>query len=306
MNQNDESVDVKVLTTDDIANESAPKGNIALTQANATNKQGNSERPIPPSNAKQTQSSRNANDDNIKDEDGWSIKEMQILRNCQKDIDPTSTYYWQEVANQVSSKSAMECQIKWQSLIPTPKVRKAVTKKKTSDKGSVADICVGVAGAAVSTQDVNYEEDEDEDDIFNSTPYRVVADAVPGRPRNGNMFSTLGASTDSVTLTCLKPSKVGSSKVNRRKGYNSYIENLRKDINRGEKKTKMKKTMSLIDHRHNLQQQIINANMTIGESKVSGKILSNGTVQIKLPDENDETEDDMWATNDDQDDDDEK
>jgi hypothetical protein len=64
--------------------------------------------------------------------------------------------------------------------------------------------------------------------------------------------------------------------------------------------------MSLIDHRHNLQQQIINANMTIGESKVSGKILSNGTVQIKLPHENDDAEDDMWATNDDQDDEDEK
>jgi len=315
MNQNYENADVKVLppkkivviTTDDIANESAPKGNIALTQASATDKQDYPERPIPHSNANQSHKSYNANDDNIKDEDGWSTKEMQILRNCQKDIDPTSTYYWQEVANQVSSKSAMECQIKWQSLIPTPKVRRAVTKK-TSDKESAADNCV-VAGAA-STQDDNYEEDDDEDDIFNSTPYRV-ADAVSGRPRNANMFSSLGASTDRVTLTCLKPSKV-VSKVKetpalkaRRKGYNSYIENLRKDINRGEKKTKMKKTMSLIDHRHKLQQQI-NANMTIGENKLSGKLLSNGTVQIKVPDENDETEDDMWATNGDQDDEDEK
>ena len=313
MNQNYENADVKVLppkknvviTTDDIANESAPKGNIALTQASATDKQDYPERPIPHSNANQSHKSYNANDDNIKDEDGWSTKEMQILRNCQKDIDPTSTYYWQEVANQVSSKSAMECQIKWQSLIPTPKVRRAVTKK-TSDKESAADNCV-VAGSA-STQVI--EEDEDEDDIFNSTPYRV-ADAVSGRPRNANMFSSLGASTDRVTLTCLKPSKV-VSKVKetpalkaRRKGYNSYIENLRKDINRGEKKTKMKKTMSLIDHRHKLQQQI-NANMTIGENKLSGKLLSNGTVQIKVPDENDETEDDMWATNGDQDDEDEK
>ena len=137
MNQNDDSADVKlrfgrsappkktvVITTDVVANQSPPMENIAPKRASATDKQDNSGRPIPHNNANRTQSLTNADDDNTNDE-GWSTNEMRTLRNCQKDIDPTSTHYWQEVASQVASKSAMECQIKWQSLIPTPKVRKS-------------------------------------------------------------------------------------------------------------------------------------------------------------------------------------
>ena len=92
-------------------------------------------------------------------EEGWSMDQLEQLRDAQLDVDPTSTSYWMDVATIVSGKSASECQAKWFSMTKTP-----------APKSKSARVVV----VPVHIDDLN----EDEDDIFQSTPMR------------GNMFLT--------------------------------------------------------------------------------------------------------------------
>ncbi|KAL3780619.1 hypothetical protein ACHAW5_000157 [Stephanodiscus triporus] len=209
----------------------------------------------------------------------WSCDELRILRHCQKGIDPTSNLYWQEVANRVGTKTSYECQMKWQSLVPTPQVRKASKKKNAIPKG-------GEVNASVS------DDDEDEDDLFNSSPYRE-ANLEDGEEPNARMFTSVGTSTS------LTPYIKQSTKSNdpsalkfRRKGYNSYIDNLRKDIRRAEKKKKASLPKHISSDRSH-----ISVGIEIGGSQMSGKLLPDGTVKINMLDES--SDDDIWAEVDD-------
>ena len=235
--------------------------------------------PESPTSNDNTVQARSSIADGSATEQEWSYDDLRILRHCQKGIDPTSTLYWQEVANRVGTKTSSECQIKWQSLVPTPQVRKASKKKNAIPKGGEVDASVP-------------DDDEDEDDLFNSSPYRE-ANLEDGKETNARVFTSVGTSSG------LTPYIKQSTKSNdpsalkfRRKGYNSYIDNLRKDIRRAEKKKKALQPKHTPSDR-----SYISVGIDIGGSQMSGKLLPDGTVKINMLDES--SDDDIWAEVDD-------
>lgn len=209
----------------------------------------------------------------------WSNDELNALRNAQKEINPTSISYWQEVAIKVKTKSSLDCQNKWQA---TPKVRKTVKKKKAT-KDAVFD-------ASIS------DSDEEEDDLFNSSPYRKAY-----LEDKDNMITINSRSlwNSSGLSPCIKQKTNLNSLLEeqsalkpRRKGYNTYVENLRKDINRVEKKKKAQRSSPLANERAH-----IHADLLIGESHMLGNLRSDGTVKLFLREECSDLDesDDLWA-----------
>ena len=199
---------------------SVEKQCIAVEQADATKQvkdsddasKLNSERSV--SNNITVQARKSTADGSAADQE-WSHDDLQILRHCQKEINPTSTLYWQEVATRVGTKTSSECQVKWQSLVLTPKVRKAPKSARNPHHHSEG----GVVDASI------LDDDEDEDDLFNSSPYRDE----DGKETNGRMFTSFG--TSHGLTPCIKQSTIfnePSALKFRRKGYNTYIGKTRK------------------------------------------------------------------------------
>ena len=87
-------------------------------------------------------------------DDDWSTEQLEQLRNAQEDVDPTSTSYWMDVASFVPGKSASECQTKWFSMTKSP-------APKTKNNGR-----------EIVPYHLQTTNDDDEDDIFQSTPMR--------------------------------------------------------------------------------------------------------------------------------------
>jgi hypothetical protein len=158
------------------------------------------------------------NADGVASEQEWSYKDIQILHHCQKEINPTSTLYWQEVSNRVGTKTSSECQIKWQSLVPTPKVRKA-SKSKRANQSSTNPPHHSNGGVA----DASITDDDDVDDLFNSSPYRE-AKLEDGKESNAGTFTGFEISFAPTPFIkqSTKPNESSDLKF-RRKGYNTYI-----------------------------------------------------------------------------------
>ena len=79
----------------------------------------------------------------------WSDAEIQRLKNAHTATNPLSPTFWFDISNSVLSKSAEECQEKWNSMIGTPLLKKAGSSKQCKNTFSDGD-----------------------DDIFDSTPIR--------------------------------------------------------------------------------------------------------------------------------------
>jgi len=218
----------------------------------------------------------------------WSSVELKTLRNAQKEINPTSALYWQEVATRVGRKSSSECQKKWQSMVSTPIVRRRTKKKDATLSSKNTHHHLAMLHATLSTID-------EEDDIFDSSPYRE-ADLGDNNGNCATKFSKFGNSSglspcvNQNTSPNSQREEVSAMKL-RRKGYITYIENLRKDISRIEKKRHHQKTdnlSSICTH--------IYADSRNGESQLSGKLLPDGTVKINERRESFELEeDDIWG-----------
>ena len=241
------------------------------------------------------------NSTEVDNSEEWSSSEIAMLRNAQKNINPTSVLYWQEVAVQVGTKSSSECQSKWQSMVATPKVRRTTKKKEVNNQRNHKS---GVLDASISYED---EDDEEEDDLFNSSPYRE-ADLDDENDMTARHFSSFGSSTTGLS-PCIKPKtnsilaqeEEKSALKFRRKGYNTYIENLRKDINRVEKKKKAQKSTITIQNNNFNVHGNIHADLSAGENQMSGKLLPNGIVKFNMKDEScDLDEDDIWGDVDDE------
>lgn len=44
---------------------------------------------------------------------GWTGKELELLRNAQRSVEPTDVSCWEKVARRVGTKSAVECSARW-------------------------------------------------------------------------------------------------------------------------------------------------------------------------------------------------
>ena len=171
----------------------------------------------------------------------WTNDETTVLRDAIKNMNPTSMTYWDDVSCVVGTKTSDCCRQKWFSLVATPRVKRAVSKKESKPQLDINE--------CITTSDkVNeiYEENED-DDLFDATPFRGE---VSGNPDDANFDEskfTFGLSPCVLHQRIAKSEKNEISNVkNRRKGYNKYIENLRKDLNQKSQKIKAKKALPIV------------------------------------------------------------
>lgn len=210
----------------------------------------------------------------------WSASEVNMLRNAQKDIDPTLSSYWEEVATFVGSKTSSECREKWFSLVATPKGRpRKESKKKTANTSFNS---ATIDGASV--------DEDEEDDLFNSTPLR---EAAPLDAQNEMLVKKFDKA--SFGLSACKPSthsnlvKEGTSDLkDRRRGYKTYIDNLRKDLNPNAKIAKKKKQPKP----SKASQNVYLDDSTKGG--LVGKLLPDGSFKIDEQEESDNDEDDFF------------
>jgi len=222
----------------------------------------------------------------------WTNDEISMLRDAQKSVNPTSTLYWQEVAVQVGTKSSSECQSKWQAMVATPKVVRRATKKKDTHTLNTS--------VSYDDEDDNDDNDDEEDDLFNSSPYRQAEleedDIFASKAFSNSFGSTTGLSPCiKEDTTSIHQGEKPSALKFRRKGYNTYIDNLRKDINRVEKKKKNK------PHKANKTSSALNDtvqnDIRVGENNMSGNLLPDGTVKINMQEEEEQDviDDDIWG-----------
>jgi len=172
-------------------------------------------------------------------------------------------------------------------MVATPKVRK-VTKKKNASPSKNSHNPSGVLDASMSIE-------EEDDDLFNSSPFRDV-DQDDDNDMIATKFSNFGNSSSlspyiSQNTNPNNQREDQSALKFRRKGYNLYIDNLRKDINRVEKKKNDQNPNQIT----NSCTQIY-ADSWNGESQMTVKLLPDGTVKIKASPESFELDDDdMWG-----------
>ncbi|KAK1746680.1 hypothetical protein QTG54_003287 [Skeletonema marinoi] len=213
--------------------------------------------------------------DPIKQDGVWSNDEVAALRGAIKEMNPTSATYWEDVSSAVGTKAPYDCRQKWFSLVATPRVKRATSKKESkSHLNAIDSKLTGNDSSAVGRDD-----DDDDDDLFDATPFR--GESVENQ--------------DDIEQRIEKSEQIEVSNVkNRRKGYNTYIENLRKDLNRKGQKTKPNKPIQMNKKLASDSRVFVNESDTNG---VSGQLLPDGTVQINEQENSiDEEEmDDMWA-----------
>ena len=228
----------------------------------------------------------------IKQDGVWSNDDIAALRSAIKEMNPTSATYWEDVSSAVGTKSAYDCRQKWFSLVATPRVKRATSKKESKSELNAID-------CKLAGNESSDDESDDDDDLFDATPFR--GGSVENQEENVGKRSIFDQSEFSFGMSpCVLQQRIeksGKNEVsnvkNRRKGYNTYIENLRRDLNRKDQKPKSTKPVQM-NKKH-----VSDSRIFVDESehsRVTGQLLPDGTVQINLQDESqDEDEDDMWA-----------
>jgi hypothetical protein len=213
----------------------------------------------------------------------WSSEEVSMLRNAQNSIDPTISSYWEEVSGLLGGKSASECREKWFSLVATPKGR--------PQKGNKKDhlLCSSSNSKRVNDESLF----EEEDDLFQSTPWRgtildVQNDSLAKKISQSSTFRTsfgLSPCLQSTTVTKSFLSHQDESALkDRRKGYKTYIDNLRKDLNSLQKNSKKRTT-----HKTANGQSSVHL-----ECGVWGKLSTDGSVHISTKEESEDELDDYF------------
>ena len=214
--------------------------------------------------------------------DQWSNKELSILRNAQNSIDPTSSSYWEEIAALIEGKSASECREKWFSLVATPRGR--MPKDKNKQPASTANTKAELPRPAI--HDASF---DDEDDLFQSTPMREALLDVQNNQLSKNLnqcsfFGSVGLSPF-IQATTNKQEPGTTSLNDRRTGYKTYIDKLRKDLKPPSQNNSTKVAQ------HNTLNSCTIASLDSGDW---GKIMSDGSVKLTIHEESEEELDDFF------------
>ncbi|KAL7482564.1 hypothetical protein ACHAW6_008243 [Cyclotella cf. meneghiniana] len=213
----------------------------------------------------------------------WSSEEVSMLRNAQNNIDPTISSYWEEVSSLLGGKSASECREKWFSLVATPKGRPHNGNKKDQLR------CSSSNSKPVNDESIF----EEEDDLFQSTPWRgafldVQDDSIAAKLSQSTTFRTSLGLSPCLQSTTVKNSflsqQVESALNERRKGYKTYIDNLRKDLNSLQKNSKKGTTQKAANGQRSVYL----------ECGAWGKLSTDGTVHISMKEESEDEVDDYF------------
>ena len=200
----------------------------------------------------------------------WTQKEINSLRKAYQQSNPTSTTLWHDIATIMGGeRSASECQRKWFSLVATPRKRVVAGRSRRNGGGRMN------AASQVKNEDEDCNEDDDifdstplkhavqeieNDVLFQQRLCTTTAATVKQQPLEQDYGAVFHSPNKMMTKTIKSPlpkrprmfspkhkknsnnsnggknDTVLSPLLNRRKGYNTYVNNLRREMNRAQKK----------------------------------------------------------------------
>ena len=198
----------------------------------------------------------------------WTKALLDSLQKSHSTADPISLRFWQDVAVMVDGKSAQECRDKWFSLTVSPTVHR---RKK------------------ILQEESSYDGDDDEDDIFNSTPGKLVrAGKVNTSLTQGQKGSYRAKSFKRLSDLFSSPllnrrKKVQSPSQNKspsffRPNYKTYVKEVRNGLDDKFKVSKSKITSITSNHKQ------LTASIEEGDLHLGGALSPGGTLYIKEPD----------------------
>ena len=211
------------------------------------------------------------------DESVWSTQEIGALKAAYCKVHALSRTFWDDVAAQIEGRTATGCRQKWFSLVKTPP-RKKYGKKKSS-----------LRVAEPFDEDV----DDDEDDIFNSTPTGEMAMATKGiKGIEGLAGLDLGAGSPirfnkaalDNPLDEAEEEELGVGDIREKPGYLSYIRACQKKIRmakkQGHQKGRTKKVQKAVSK--------VSEQYGDGDVAVNGNLSPGGTLRVQAQYEEDD------------------
>jgi hypothetical protein len=216
-------------------------------------------------------------DSNLPLTDGWSLNEVELLKAAHTSVSPTSVMFWSEVSSRVPEKTAAECRSKWFALVETPVPCR--TKETKSTNPSWLAMSVG------------------EDDIFDSTPFRMGE-----RLLKSSNFDCLGEFDGSAikisdTKTLLPSTNCGhlnADILQPKVVSKAYLQQLKRGISEAQKQKK--KTAKNSSHSSHSEGRCLKESVHNGDVNIDVKLTPMGTLKVQHTDviSNEAGEDDFW------------
>lgn len=208
----------------------------------------------------------------------WNDSQLLQLKQSHAEVDPTSPTFWSDIALRVQGRTAQECRDKWFSLVktPAPRVRKPARKDPNVDE----------LAAATEAFHLN----DEEDDIFNSTPLRGALFPLKGTESPMEFEETIDVGFDvgSPVIMSAKHNRRlsteyddGSEKVGfqPKVGYKTYMMGLKRGVSRAikeEKAAKGKKGTVIKDGARTVTESVGNKDVSL-----KGQLSPGGTLEVK-------------------------
>ena len=205
----------------------------------------------------------------------WNDIQLRQLKQRQSEANPISSSFWDDIAEHVDGKSALECREKWFSLVGTPAPRAKRTSK--------SDVRVDDVAAATSTHHAN-----DVDDIFNSTPLRGTlyphdTKSLLESQETNNVDYDIGSP---ILMSARRDRRVSTEyddgnvipSLQQKVGYKSYLMGLKRGVARAmqDKKVAKKKQSTTKGPTRIFSETVGN-----GDVALKGRLSPGGTLEVK-------------------------
>jgi hypothetical protein len=212
--------------------------------------------------------------ENIKENDhSWIDNDVVLLREAQKEVDPKSFSFWEDVSELVGTRSAVECREKWFSLVKTPNVRAPKSKKNPPPLNEVPMT-------------------PNDDDIFNATPMRALfSENNDDRDQGfGNLQFLSNLNLGSAVKVGRVPTEDHLPQMPSQRGYKTYLTNMKRNVHKTDKRRKPKiptlpKPKSMKNFRERAGE---------GDVELNGRLSPGGTLHVKSNGNEDVEEDEGY------------
>lgn len=204
------------------------------------------------------------------DKDGWTPTSITLLKKAYGTIDPLASNFWGRVAKTVGGKTGEECRDKWFELFNVND-----TKSKLSSRSNALHI--------------GSEDEQNEDDIFNSTPYREnrMKIHLDSSSQSRKPLSRLSDILTSPIFNRLNAKKKIEGSVDGendtprrfRSQYKSYVKEIKAGAFGKSKRTRDKKKVPQLQPKSRLY-----ASAEAGEIQMRGLVSPGGTLKLEEPD----------------------
>lgn len=188
-------------------------------------------------------------------ESTWDAYEMILLREAQREVDPTSRTFWEEVSDLVGSRSAVECREKWFAMVKTPVVRAIKSKKaEINDKSP---------------------QTPHDDDIFNATPMKVLFSEDTLEPEDN--FENIPSLSNLGLGSAIKVDRSESHYIDvpAQRGFKTYITNMRRNVLKPSKGKKARDPATLMKTGKSLREREDD-----GDVEMNARLSPGGTLRV--------------------------